>query len=118
MEDLLFNPSQKTALVNAENWISAIITGEAVTSLCVLAVAILGFHTLAGRFNLIAGLKTILGIFIILGAPIVASTMLSWRAPSNFSEPPILEPQLEIQAREELPQASNDPYAGASLNRN
>lgn len=79
---------------------------ETAVFLGVLAVALLGFRHLA----IARGARTIPGVFIA-----IAVTMASWADEREGIVPPVIEPQANSGAREVLPEAEFDPYAGASL---
>lgn len=87
---------------------------EAATALCVIGVALLGFAMLTGRFQVRKVFGVVIGCFLVLGAPSVASSLVSLITPSqaaaNTSLPP---PPLLPEAREDLQPATKDPYSGA-----
>ena len=69
----LFEPSPDSSLTQASEWIDAVVFGEVAIALCVLAVAFVGFAMLTGRFAMRGGLRVLLGCFVLLGAPVIAS---------------------------------------------
>ena len=113
----LLDPQGKDPIGLALAWIIQVLVGQLVISLCVIAVALLGILMLGGRLPILAGARVMLGCFILLGTPVVATEFLAlWQVndevvPTSFSTEVILNP------REELPPATFDPYAGASLRR-
>ena len=82
-----------------------------------IAVALVGFAALGGRLPVRMGARAVLGCFVVLGAPVIASSLM-WRGEEPSSQvvyqapPSVIEP-----ARPELPTADHDPYSGASLRR-
>ena len=113
----LFEPSGSSPLQGAAGWITQIMQGPLVVTLCVIAVALVGFAALSGRLPVRMGARAVLGCFVVLGAPVIASALM-WQG-----EKP--SPQVVYQAeavasepaRPELPPADYDPYSGASLRR-
>lgn len=113
----LFEPSGASPLQGAALWITELMQGPLVVTLCVIAVALVGFAALSGRLPVRMGARAVLGCFVVLGAPMIASALM-WQG----EEP---SPQVVYQAesaasepaRPELPPADYDPYSGASLRR-
>ncbi len=113
----LFEPSGASPLQGAALWITELMQGPLVVTLCVIAVALVGFAALGGRVPVRMGARAVLGCFVVLGAPVVASALM-WQG----EEP---SPQVVYQAesvttepsRPDLPPADYDPYSGASLRR-
>lgn len=84
--------------------------GPLAVTLCVLAVAFVGFVMLTGRMPVRMGLRVVLGCFVLLGAPVIASGLM------QLDQEPRAEPvptALPEPAREELPPANYGPFAGA-----
>lgn len=114
----LFETSGTSPLQVATGWIAELMQGPLVVTLCVIAVALVGFAALGGRLPVRMGVRAVLGCFVVLGAPAIASALMwqgeeptpqvVYEAPSGVAEP----------ARPELPPADYDPYSGASLRRN
>lgn len=97
-------------------WINNVLLGELSVMLSVIAVAIFGFVLLTGRLNLRHGGRVVLGIFILLGAPVIASAFATtWGGYAEASPQVVFEaPPTQVSPRQ-LPPANYDPYAGASL---
>ncbi|MEP0390742.1 MAG: TrbC/VirB2 family protein [Erythrobacter sp.] len=113
----LFEPSGGSPLQNAAGWMTELLQGPLVVTLCVIAVALVGFAALGGRLPVRMGARAVLGCFVLLGAPVIASALM-WQGEKPVSQvvyqapPSVAEP-----ARTELPSADYDPYSGASLRR-
>lgn len=113
----LFEPSGSSTLQAALGWITQLVQGPLVVTLCVIAVALVGFAALSGRLPVRMGARAVLGCFVVLGAPVIASALM-WQG-----EDPT--PQVVYQAevvsseptRPDFPPADYDPYSGASLRR-
>lgn len=65
-------------LVDALNWMMAILLGPVATSLAVMAVAGVGFMMLTGRMNWRYGGTVIVGVFIIFGAPRLVNSIAAF----------------------------------------
>ena len=117
LQPSLFEPSGSSPLQGAVGWITQLMQGPLVVTLCVIAVALVGFAALGGRLPVRMGARAVLGCFVVLGAPAIASALMGhgeepstqvvYQAESVAGEP----------ARPELPPADYDPYSGASLRR-
>lgn len=74
---------------------------------------------LSGRLPIRSGATTILGCFVLLGAPVIAQAFLgTWdgtRSREITVEPIEMTAIDTLSERAELPPAHYDPYAGASL---
>lgn len=98
----------------AAEWLSGLATGSIAMSLCVIAIAVLGMQMLAGRIPIRAGVQVVLGCFILLGAPTLASAFLALG--EQAAGPAIPSPVIRGPGgRAPLPQSTYDPYAGASV---
>ncbi len=115
MADALSAPAGSAALVDAALWIQGTLLGTLATAVAVIAIAWIGFGMLSGRINLQRGAITILGCFIVFGAPIIAAGLMKTGqaegTPAIVVVPPSPPP---------LPQPTStptpyDPYAGASV---
>ena len=112
----LFDRPAASPVIGAADWMGSIATGSLAVILATIAIAIIGFVMLSGRFSLRSGIQVILGTFLLLGAPIIAAAFNG--AAREVAEP--AEPELppaQADPREDLPPANYDPYAGASLRR-
>ena len=98
-------------------WITGTLLGSVALALCVLAVAFVGFSMLTGRLPIKLGLRVVLGCFILLAAPVIASAFL--QSPLRSIAAPPAEPSTiaKDDPRKDLPPSDYDPYAGASLRR-
>lgn len=113
----LYEAGSKPALLAAMDWITGTLFGSAATALCIIAVALIGLMMLTGRLPLRQGLRTIVGCFVLLGAPVIAAGLMGSfdaASPREIVVPP-LEPGSALAPRKDLPPATYDPYAGASL---
>lgn len=105
------------ALEGSVNWLSDLMTGSIAVTLCVIAVAFVGFAMLTGRMPIRRGLLTAIGAFVLLAAPIVASGLAQiWQSQSSVVYAPDIDADSNMKPRDELDPSSYDPYAGASLN--
>lgn len=114
----VYTPTSDSALLGPIDWVANLLLGSAAIGLCVIAVAVVGLMLLSGRLPIRHGLRTLLGCFILLGAPVIAVGLVgSWQGISERPTTPVSTVDY-AQPREEPPSAEGyDPYAGASLRR-
>jgi type IV secretory pathway VirB2 component (pilin) len=115
----LFDKPVQPVLGAASDWMQGVLGGTLATSLCIIAVAILGLLLLAGRLQVRRGVEVALGCFLLLGAGLLATQLQQLAGGATGTDgnrgeqviipdtPPIPPP----------PRANYDPYAGASLQR-
>ncbi|MDE2561120.1 MAG: TrbC/VirB2 family protein [Sphingomonadales bacterium] len=72
----LFETSDSSTLAGAAQWIEGTLLGSVATTVCIVAVAILGLMLLRGRIAVRDGLRVLLGCFLLLGAPAIAAGLL------------------------------------------
>ena len=114
----LFNKSAEPVVGAASQWTLGVLGGSLASSLCVIAIAILGFLLLTGRLGVRRSAEVVLGCFLLLGAGLLAGQLqkLAGAAGWNGAErDAIIQPQPEPP--HPPPSANYDPYAGASLRR-
>ena len=110
----MFDPPTASPIAAASDWLVALATGSLAVGLSVLAVAMVGLLMLGGRLPVRRGLQVILGCFVVLGAPSIAAGLAgSWQSSATEAPPP--PPPMATQPPRDLPPATYDPYAGASL---
>ena len=112
----MFDAPVDSPLADAVSWLNALVLGSLAMGLCVIAVALVGFAALTGRMPIRRAARVVLGCFILLGAPVIANGLSGlWQGGAGAvgsSERPVTTDQ-----RAPLPQATYDPYAGASIRR-
>ncbi|WP_296598969.1 TrbC/VirB2 family protein [Phenylobacterium sp.] len=62
------DPAGSSPLLSALNWVQGTLLGNLATTAAVIAVALIGYLMLTGRFDWRRGLVVLVGIFIIFGA--------------------------------------------------
>jgi len=111
----LFDRRGDSVLEPASGWLVALLSGPAATSLCVIAVAILGLAMLTGRIAPRRGMQVVMGCFVLLGASTMAGQLRDLASGGVAQAPvPLI---IENDVPPPLPPADYDPYAGASLRR-
>jgi len=100
---------------NAIDWIAGTLIGSLALTLCVLAVAYVGLLMLTGRLAVRAGLRVVIGCFVLLGAPLIASALVGFGQVQSNMPQPVPTTLASEDSRPELPPSDYDPYAGASL---
>lgn len=110
-----------SVITAAADWVTELVTGPALTSLLLIAIAVLAFTMLSGRLPLRRGSLVILGCFILTGAAEISRSMMEFLpntpvpalpsspAPIEVQELPALGPKPE-----RTPSTGNpfDPYPG------
>jgi type IV secretory pathway VirB2 component (pilin) len=112
----LADPAGSGALVGAVQWIQGTLLGSVALVVATLAVAGVGFLMLTGRVDIRRGITVILGTFLLLGSPVLATSLQSLAvggAADGPSPPEALPPPQPMPPP--LPPANYDPYAGASV---
>jgi type IV secretory pathway VirB2 component (pilin) len=112
----LFDRPAEPVFGTSSSWVEGVLGGTLATSLCVIAVAILGLLLLAGRLRVRRGTDVVLGCFLLLGAGLLAAQLqqLAGGVAAGGGEQVIVP---EAQPTQAPPPANFDPYAGASLRR-
>ena len=109
----LYNQSNASPIASALEWINGVLLGPVAVSLCVLAVAFVGFAMLTGRWPLRLGFRVVLGCFVLFGAPVIAAGLMSAIEGQNETVPFAEPVSDQLPPRGDLPPASHDPYSGA-----
>ncbi|PZU14320.1 MAG: hypothetical protein DI591_12235 [Citromicrobium sp.] len=108
----LFEVPQASPVATAADWLAALVTGTMAQTIAVMAIAVLGIMTMSGRLPVRAGLRVVLGCFVLFGAPVIAGGLMGVVERDNL---PTEVVEGEEAARPPLPQSTFDPYAGASI---
>jgi type IV secretion system protein VirB2 len=104
------------AIPAAVDWAVGTLLGSVASGVAVLAVAFLGFGMLAGRIDWRTGVRVVLGIFILFGAPMIARELAALaRGDAAITTDQAAADRIPRQPTvpENAPVA--DPYAGAGL---
>ena len=109
--------TQEGSLPAAVDWVEQLLLGSVGTAVAVLAIAILGCVMLWGRIRMGDALRTVLGCFLLFGAPVVGRSLLGM---AQGTETTTISPAISAQAgptvrlRAPLPVGTNpfDPYQG------
>lgn len=104
------------AIPAAVEWALGTLLGSLATGVAVLAVAFLGFGMLFGHLDWRTGTRVVLGIFILLGAPMIAQVLAALARDGIGAE----RDQVAVEGIPQTPAVSKnrsaaDPYAGAGL---
>ena len=110
-----FDRSTERPIEDSANWMSSFVVGELAVTLCVVAVAFLGFLLLSGRIAVRRGITVLLGSFVVLGAPIIAAAFTGLARNGGTWDYQLYVGDSTTPVGRELPTATYDPYAGASL---
>jgi type IV secretory pathway VirB2 component (pilin) len=71
------DPAGSSPLLAALGWVQGTLLGNLATTAAVIAVAIIGYLMLVGRFDWRRGIVTLVGIFIIFGAVTIVAGIRS-----------------------------------------
>jgi len=115
----LFDKPIQPVLGGASEWVRGLLGGTLATSLCVIAIALLGFLLLAGRLRVPRSVEVVLGCFLLLGAGLVAAQLQRLASSATGAGArggeEVIMPTLSPP---EPPRSRNyDLHAGASLPR-
>lgn len=75
------------SILAALAWLQGTLLGSIAIGLCIIAVAWVGFLMLQGRLPVREGARVIVGCFVLLGAPVIASGFLGFWQSSASSLP-------------------------------
>lgn len=108
----------EAAIPTAVRWIEGALLGSVATGIAVLAVAFLGVGMLAGRLDWRTGLRVVLGVFILFGAPMIARELAALARDDAAAAPDAVAAG-EVPPQPALPANAPDadPYAGAAMTR-
>ena len=71
------DPAGSSPLLSALNWVQGTLLGNLATTAAVIAVALIGYLMLTGRFDWRRGIVVLVGIFIIFGAVTIVAGIRS-----------------------------------------
>jgi len=111
----LFDAPAEPVFSTGATWLNGMLLGTVATTLCIIAIAFVGFMLMSGRIAVREAIRVALGCFILLGAPAIAlglQTLAGDAAQSSMKGVPSVSTVPPVQ---NLPPANYDPYAGASL---
>jgi type IV secretory pathway VirB2 component (pilin) len=103
--------------IESARWVEAVVLGDFALGLCVTAVALVGGLMLTGRLPLRRGVRIVIGCFVLLGAPVIASGLLGADKVASSASVTEPDPSRSGDRRDNLSPAEYDPYAGASLGK-
>ena len=114
----LFDAPSRPVLGAAGGWMEGVLGGTLATTLCVIAIAILGLLLLAGRLRVRRSAEVVLGCFLLLGAGLLAVQLQQLAGGAAGADraggAQVILPAAAAELSP-LPPANYDPYAGASL---
>lgn len=102
----------------ASTWITDLVAGSASLAIAVIAVAAIGFQLMSGRLVMMTAARTLLGVFILLGAGSIAAALIRVAEVDDTavaSQPAIDLARQPSREEQRAPQQPSDPYAGASV---
>jgi type IV secretion system protein VirB2 len=111
----LFDTGGDAPIMQSVQWIERVMLGDVALGLCVIAVAVVGAVMLGGRLPVKEGLRIVVGLFVVLGAPVIGGGFAARLGEAREVLPANLSKLEDGTVRDDLPLADRDPYAGASL---
>lgn len=113
-----YQAGSQSAFEAAVQWVNFVLTGPLSTMFGVIAVALVGFAMLGGRFEGRRTIHLIVGSFILFGSSALARGLMDLT--DAGSGPAVVYRSVDIPQPELPPKASGatnpfDPYAGASV---
>ena len=84
--NLFAPPPGSGSLSAASQWAIELVSGQLVTTIAVIAVAILGYEMLSGQISFKSALRVLLGCFILLGSATIARGFMD-ASRGNIGEP-------------------------------
>ena len=114
----LLDAPREEPLAEGLGWLTALLTGSIAITVAVAGFALLGFLLLTGQIDVRRSGRVVLGAFLLFGTPMVVAGLMQLAvADSTHDTAPPVTAADQQPAREDLPPADYDPYAGASLRR-
>ena len=105
------------SVATAVTWVQAALTGTIAASIAVIAIAAVGVGMMSGRIDIRRAAITVMGCFVVFGAPSIAAGILAAVNPGANDVPDIASVVTEGPKR--LPRITSqpdyDPYAGAAM---
>lgn len=112
----LADPAGSSSLIAAAGWVQGTLLGSVAVAVATVAVAGAGFMMLAGRIDIRRGIAIVIGVFLLLGSPVIASALFGLAVGTTASEPSFVEsPAPPPPPLPPPPPVNADPYAGASV---
>lgn len=115
VQQSLFEAGGGAPMVESAGWMEGMMLHEIALGVCVIAVAFIGALMLTGRLPLREGGRVVVGCFVLLGAPVIASGFLVVDSLTPPGPPPSISVGPRATGRPELPKANYNPYAQASV---
>jgi type IV secretory pathway VirB2 component (pilin) len=114
----LLDPPQNSPLGAASQWVELLTAGNLAAVVATIAIAIVGFLMFGGRVDVRCGTLTLLGCFVIFGAPAIAVAVRSLGGDTEMPE--VLPPSIPSSFAPPTNASGStpyDPYAGAAVPR-
>jgi len=105
----LFDAPAGSVFGSAGDWVIGTLFGSVAVALCIIAVAFVGLIMMTGRLAIRDGVRVVIGCFVLLGAPTIASGLRM--AASDAASGPVPQEVFPASASRPvaLPPRSDDP---------
>lgn len=111
-----------STLTAAIEWIDHVLLGSVGVAIAILCVAFVGALTMQGHIPVRRGLSTLIGCFVLFGAPVIAAGLLTAVRARSIEAAPVEAPPIATKSEPAPPykpsipaSAPYDPYAGAAV---
>ncbi|WP_148291863.1 TrbC/VirB2 family protein [Novosphingobium sp. B-7] len=113
----LFEPAHTQALGAMADWLREVLSGSLATALGIVAISLVGLSLFQGRLRLKHAAFVVLGVFLLLGAPIISAGITGNLPPALpvIADATVASPPVIPQNSPALSHNPFDPYAGASV---
>ena len=110
-----FRTSMDDPIEASASWMMALVSGDLAATMCILAVALLGFMLMTGRVALKRAALVTVGCFILLSASAMSSAFMMLASARGSSDQAVRSGATAMPPERRLSLSDYDPYAGASL---
>ncbi|WP_082209327.1 TrbC/VirB2 family protein [Novosphingobium sp. B-7] len=113
----LFEPSHTQAFGVVADWLQEVLSGSLATALGIVAISLVGLSLFQGRLPLKHVAFVALGVFLLLGAPMISAGIVGSLPPAlpAITNTTVAPAPAIPQNRPTLSPNPFDPYAGASV---
>lgn len=113
----LFEPAHTQAFGALADWLREVLSGSLATALGIVAISLVGLSLFQGRLRLQRAAFVVVGIFLLLGAPMISAGIIGNLHPAlpAIVDKTVAPPPVIPQNRPALSANPFDPYAGASV---
>lgn len=109
---------EQDSLATASQWVEQLLQGRTATAIAIMAVAILGYQTMLGRFSMKSAVRVVLGCFILFGSSAIARSLMDrvrdagapFATRDVYPPPPAIPPMPIVKPTISPPPNSANPF--------